>query len=95
MNRMDYRKIATAPIKFYQRAISPAKPPCCKYYPTCSNYAIGAIKEWGIVRGIGMGTWRILRCNPFSKGGYDPVPLNKKHHPEAEAPEKEDSAGDQ
>jgi len=81
--RPDYKKIAIAPIRFYQRVISPAKPPCCKYYPTCSNYAIGAIKEWGIVRGCGLAAWRILRCNPFSRGGMDLVPLNpKKERPD-------------
>lgn len=94
---MNYKKIVIAPIRFYQRVISPAKRPCCKYYPTCSNYMIGAIKEWGAVRGIGMGAWRILRCNPFSKGGMDLVPLNpkRKHPGEAESPAPEEIRNDQ
>ncbi|QAT41561.1 membrane protein insertion efficiency factor YidD [Clostridium sp. JN-9] len=60
-------------IKIYRRYISPYKRPSCKYYPTCSQYAIEAIEKYGAFRGIFMSIWRILRCNPFSKGGYDPV----------------------
>ena len=48
-------------------------PPCCKYYPTCSQYAVEALQKHGILKGGTMAIWRILRCNPFSKGGYDPV----------------------
>ena len=66
------------PVKFYRRFLSPLKSPCCKYRPTCSSYALEAVREWGIVFGIGLSLWRILRCNPFSKGGYDPVPKRKK-----------------
>ena len=61
-------------IKFYQKAISPYKKPCCKYYPTCSNYAIEAIDRFGAFKGFWLSLFRILRCNPFSRGGYDPVP---------------------
>ena len=61
-------------VKFYQLSISPLKAPCCKYYPTCSNYAIEAIERFGAFKGFFMAIYRILRCNPFSKGGYDPVP---------------------
>jgi len=50
----------------------------CKFQPTCSNYMIEAIKEYGSIKGVGLGTWRILRCNPLSKPGYDPVPERKK-----------------
>jgi putative membrane protein insertion efficiency factor len=50
----------------------------CKYYPSCSNYAIGALREHGAIRGFGMACWRILRCNPFSNGGYDPVPPRRR-----------------
>ncbi len=64
-------------IKAYQRGISPAKPPCCKYLPTCSNYALEAVERFGFFKGGAMSLWRILRCNPFSKGGFDPVPLKK------------------
>ncbi|NLW88228.1 MAG: membrane protein insertion efficiency factor YidD [Clostridiaceae bacterium] len=60
-------------IKFYQRRISPHTAPACKYSPTCSQYAIEAIERYGAFKGFWMAVWRILRCNPFSKGGYDPV----------------------
>lgn len=62
-----------APIRFYQRVISPALPPRCKYYPTCSEYAVQAIRSHGIARGLVLAAWRILRCNPWSHGGVDPV----------------------
>jgi hypothetical protein len=61
-------------IRFYQKSISPYKKPCCKYYPTCSNYAIEAIDRFGAFKGFWLSLFRILRCNPFSRGGYDPVP---------------------
>ena len=67
------RRAATAPIVFYQRVISTGLPRRCKYEPTCSAYAVGAIREYGILRGLVLGTWRLLRCNPFSNGGLDPV----------------------
>ena len=63
----------TAPIRLYQRVISPALPRRCKYEPTCSAYAAQAIREFGPLRGIVLAAWRVLRCNPFSHGGYDPV----------------------
>ncbi len=65
-------------MKMYQKFISPLKPPCCRFTPTCSNYAIEAFREWGLFVGLGLTVWRILRCNPFSRGGYDPVPKRKK-----------------
>ena len=58
-------------IKGYQRFISPLKKPCCRFYPSCSEYAVLAIKKYGAVRGTFKACWRILRCNPFSKGGID------------------------
>lgn len=64
-------------IRFYQKHISPLSPPSCKYYPTCSNYAIQAIERFGPLKGLFLAIYRILRCNPFSKGGYDPVPEKK------------------
>lgn len=67
------RTVATAPIVVYQRVISPAIPQRCKYEPTCSRYAVGAIREYGILRGLVLAGWRVLRCNPWSLGGYDPV----------------------
>ncbi|HHV74550.1 MULTISPECIES: membrane protein insertion efficiency factor YidD [unclassified Thermoanaerobacterium] len=60
-------------IKFYQKFISPMKPKSCRFYPTCSQYAIDAIMKYGILKGGIMALWRILRCNPFNPGGYDPV----------------------
>ena len=64
-------------IKFYQKAISPLKKPCCRFMPTCSNYAIEAFETHGVVKGLLLSVWRVLRCNPFCKGGYDPVPPKK------------------
>ena len=65
--------LALAPIRFYQRFISPALPRRCKYEPTCSAYAVDAIKEVGLLRGLILASWRLLRCNPLSNGGLDPV----------------------
>jgi putative membrane protein insertion efficiency factor len=67
------RAVALAPIVAYQRLISPALPRRCKYEPTCSRYAVQAVGEYGILRGLVLATWRLLRCNPWSHGGYDPV----------------------
>jgi uncharacterized protein len=67
------RGVALAPIVVYRRVISPAIPRRCKYEPTCSRYAAEAIGEYGILRGLVLAGWRLLRCNPFSYGGYDPV----------------------
>ena len=67
------RAIAVAPIVLYQRVVSPALPRRCKYEPTCSRYAVDALREYGILRGLVLAAWRLLRCNPFSYGGYDPV----------------------
>jgi len=60
-------------IRFYQKFVSPLKKPCCRFYPTCSVYAYEAITKHGVIKGSGMAAYRILRCNPFGKGGYDPV----------------------
>lgn len=65
-------------IRFYQRNISPRKISCCRFTPTCSAYAIEAIKVHGCIKGTALAVWRILRCNPFCKGGVDPVPPRKK-----------------
>ncbi|MBQ8321537.1 MAG: membrane protein insertion efficiency factor YidD [Clostridia bacterium] len=64
-------------IGLYRKFISPLKPPCCRFTPTCSAYAIEAFKKRGFFVGLFLTVWRILRCNPFSKGGYDPVPERK------------------
>ena len=65
--------ILSAPIRLYQLVISPALPPRCKYEPSCSAYALSALRSYGVMRGSVLVVWRILRCNPFSHGGYDPV----------------------
>ena len=67
------RAAATAPIRFYQRFISPALPRRCKYHPSCSEYAVQAIRTYGVLRGLVLAAWRLLRCNPWSHGGVDPV----------------------
>lgn len=61
-------------IVFYRKCISPGLMPRCKYYPTCSSYAYDAVKKHGALKGVLLSVWRILRCNPLSKGGYDPAP---------------------
>jgi putative membrane protein insertion efficiency factor len=67
------RTAAVAPIRFYQRFVSPVLPRRCKYEPTCSRYAEQAIREYGILRGLVLAGWRLMRCNPWSHGGFDPV----------------------
>lgn len=71
------KQIAIAIVEFYRRHISPLKPPCCRFIPTCSQYALEAFEEWGFFIGLALTVWRILRCNPFCKGGFDPVPKRK------------------
>lgn len=66
-------------IRFYQKYISPLKSkPTCRFYPTCSQYAIEALEIHGFFKGSFLAVWRILRCNPFCRGGYDPVPEKKE-----------------
>ena len=60
-------------IKFYQKFISPMFAPSCRFYPTCSEYAIQSVTKYGALKGVAKAVWRILRCNPFNKGGLDPV----------------------
>ncbi|MBD5069900.1 membrane protein insertion efficiency factor YidD [Ligilactobacillus apodemi] len=67
-------KLLILPVKFYQKGISPLFPPSCRYHPTCSTYMIQALEKHGAFLGLLMGIARIFRCNPFVKGGYDPVP---------------------
>lgn len=67
------KRIVLAPVRAYQRWISPARPRRCKYEPTCSAYTIEAVERFGAARGLLLGAWRLLRCNPFSHGGFDPV----------------------
>ncbi|MBZ5522779.1 MAG: membrane protein insertion efficiency factor YidD [Acidobacteriia bacterium] len=63
-------------IRFYKRLISPLLPSACRYVPTCSDYAAEAVAVHGVFRGVLLTVWRIMRCNPFAHGGYDPVPRN-------------------
>ena len=60
-------------IKFYRKNISPMRSLKCPYWPTCSQYGLEAVEKYGAIKGGGLAAWRILRCNPFSKGGYDPL----------------------
>ncbi|MCF0174558.1 MAG: membrane protein insertion efficiency factor YidD [Bacteroidales bacterium] len=75
------RKILIFPfvalIRFYQVCISPYTPPACRYVPTCSQYALEAFRVHGVFKGFYLSVRRILRCHPYSKGGYDPVPPRK------------------
>ena len=68
------KKILIAMIMFYKKYLSPLKTTCCPYEPCCSQYGLEAIEKYGAFKGSLLAAWRILRCNPFSKGGYDPVP---------------------
>jgi len=68
------KSIFIMPIRFYRKFISPLFPPVCKYYPSCSTYAITAIERFGVIKGTILSVWRLLRCNPYSNGGIDYVP---------------------
>jgi putative membrane protein insertion efficiency factor len=80
------RSIAVLPVRAYQRWISPAFGRRCRYYPSCSEYAAQAIKRFGILRGLVLAGWRLLRCNPWSHGGFDPVEDQQLFHSKASAP---------
>ena len=75
------RRVVIAPIRAYQRVLSPALPQRCRYEPSCSRYAAQAIEEFGILRGLVLAGWRLLRCNPFSHGGFDPVEAQRLFRP--------------
>ncbi len=68
------KKLLITLIKWYRKYISPMKRTKCPYIPSCSEYGLEAIEKYGAIKGSLLAVWRILRCNPFSKGGYDPVP---------------------
>lgn len=68
------KRLVLALIRFYQRRISPLKPSCCRYYPTCSGYTLEAVNRFGVWKGCWLGLIRILRCNPLFPGGINPVP---------------------
>lgn len=72
--RFFIRRCLIFPIKLYRKYISPFTPPTCRFYPTCSQYAITAIEKYGAIKGGFMAIKRILKCNPLNPGGYDPVP---------------------
>ncbi|NBK79705.1 membrane protein insertion efficiency factor YidD [bacterium D16-76] len=65
-------------IRFYRKHISPYKAPSCKFIPTCSQYGLEAVERFGALKGGALTVWRILRCNPWGRGGYDPVPEKKQ-----------------
>ncbi len=69
--------LLTAPIRAYQLLISPLLGPCCRFYPSCSSYAVQALRAHGPVRGGGLAVWRVLRCHPWNLGGVDPVPARR------------------
>ena len=66
--------VLSLPIRLYRKFISPIKPRCCRFTPSCSQYALEALREWGVFRGSALALWRILRCNPCGGCGHDPVP---------------------
>lgn len=72
------RNVCVAILLVYRKLISPIYGDVCRYYPSCSRYTLEAIQQWGVIRGIGLGAWRILRCNPWSSGGVDDIPEPKR-----------------
>jgi putative membrane protein insertion efficiency factor len=80
------RSLVLVPLRLYQRLVSPALGQRCKYYPSCSEYAAQAIGRFGILRGLVLACWRLLRCNPWSHGGFDPVEAQRLFRPKATVP---------
>lgn len=72
-------RAAIAAVRWYQRWISPALPPTCRFHPSCSAYAVDAYAVHGLIRGTGLTAWRLLRCGPWHPGGADPVPPRRRH----------------
>ena len=68
------KKLLTRLVLFYRKNISPLRPPCCRFVPTCSEYALEALEKYGALKGSWLALRRFLKCHPFHKGGYDPVP---------------------
>ena len=83
---MFARRVVVLPIRVYQSLFSPLVGDRCKYYPSCSEYAAQAIHRFGILRGLVLAGWRLLRCNPWSRGGFDPVEEQGLFKPRAPAP---------
>ncbi|HUR27160.1 MAG TPA: membrane protein insertion efficiency factor YidD [Planctomycetota bacterium] len=79
------RRIAALPVRAYRRWITPFKPPTCRFHPTCSAYALEALELHGLWRGLALSAWRLLRCQPLCKGGFDPVPGSRRHGPPSSA----------
>ena len=75
------RALFLLPVRVYQRVLSPALPRRCKYHPTCSAYAVEAVRTYGVARGAVLAGWRLLRCNPWSHGGFDPVERQRLFRP--------------
>jgi len=75
------RSLLLVVLRLYRRFVSPLYGPVCKYHPSCSAYALEAVETHGAARGSALAAWRVLRCNPFSDGGYDPVPAPRRTHP--------------
>jgi len=67
------RSLALLALEVYQRWVSPILPPACRFHPTCAAYCSAAIRRYGVLKGAGLGFWRLLRCQPLSRGGFDPV----------------------
>ncbi len=80
------RRIVVFPIRVYQLLLSPVGGDRCKYYPSCSEYAAQAIHSFGILRGLVLAGWRLLRCNPWSRGGFDPVEEQRLFKPRVTVP---------
>lgn len=74
------KKFLISSIEFYRRKISPNKPAMCKFYPTCSQYAITSLERFGIFKGSALALWRLIRCSPFTSGGFDPVPKKREYY---------------
>jgi putative membrane protein insertion efficiency factor len=79
-------------LRAYQRFVSPALPRRCKYEPTCSAYAVSALRSYGLMRGLILAGWRLLRCNPFSHGGYDPAEAQTLFRSRHAAPRRQEEA---
>jgi putative membrane protein insertion efficiency factor len=80
------RSAVVAVLRGYQHWISPTLGPRCRYYPSCSEYTVQAVQRFGILRGLVLAAWRLLRCNPFSHGGFDPVSEQRLFTPKATLP---------
>ena len=80
------RRAFLVPLRIYQRLFSPLLGQRCRYYPSCSEYAAQAVERFGILRGLVLAGWRLLRCNPWSQGGFDPVEAQRLFTPKASIP---------